>query len=121
MPCSHIFGSQPVRCSALFFLFVWIRPDIRLSASQAKDGHGSTPLHKAAGTVNATGAAELLALRACPNAINDRGQAPFDMVSACNASLKSTIRAWGGSGVVFPRMFHGVSRFEGSRLFGIPF
>ena len=62
------FGSQPV--------------------SEARDGHGGTPLHKAAGTANKSGVRELIWLGANVNAKNDRGQCPVDMVAECNADLR---------------------------------
>lgn len=75
----------------------WIRPNLRLSASQARDGRGGTPLHKAAGTVNALGVRELIFMGANVNALNERQQSPVDVVSVANTALKKVIQEAGGT------------------------
>lgn len=68
----------------------------QLSASQARDGHGGTPLHKAAGTANLVGVRELIYLGADVNAKNKRDQHPYDVAAVTNAQVRKAISDAGG-------------------------
>ncbi len=63
----------------------------QISASQARDGHYGTPLHKAAGTANQWGVEELIRSRAAVNAHNERRQSPVDLVAESNAVVNSLV------------------------------
>ena len=63
---------------------------------QARDGHGGSALHKAAGTANPRGVTKLIELGANVNATNFRGQSPVDMVRESNTAVKKLIQAAGG-------------------------
>ena len=91
-----MFGSQPDTGTAPLVLCCLDQPDVRLPASQAPDGHGGTPLHKAAGTANESGVRELIAHGANVNARNQRGQAPVDVVAGTNTHIRKIIERAGG-------------------------
>ena len=91
-----MFGSQPDPGTVPLAFCRLDQPDVRLAASQARDGHGGTPLHKAAGTANEQGVIELIGQGANVNARNNRGQAPVDVVAASNGRIKLLIERAGG-------------------------
>ena len=95
--CVSLFGdTQPSAPSQTLLPRSFCRNYRYAFSHQARDGHGGTPLHKAAGTANFKGVEKLIAMRADVNATNERGQAPVDMVRESNWIVRWAIEGAGG-------------------------
>ena len=95
--CFSLFGgTQPSAPSQTLPPRSFCRNQCYVFSRQARDGHGGTPLHKAAGTANKKGVEALIAMRANVNATNERRQAPVDMVKDTNSAVRKVIENAGG-------------------------